>query len=132
MGPRSARTRVVLAQNTTRSLLFFILCNLTPPTKPSRREREEEREIFPRRLDFTQNIRTRKETWADSAADPPSSQWTLIIGEVPRRFPCFSRGFNQDLPRTIVIFQSLNSTFLSARSISKGRHSRRGTCPFTN
>lgn len=91
--------RVVLAQNTTRSLLFFILCNLTPPTKPSRRERERERStsagFYPK------YPRTRKEAWADSATDPPSSQWTLIIGEVPRRFPRFSRGSSsnhRDLP----------------------------------
>lgn len=43
----------------------------------------------------------RKEAWADSATDPPSSQWTLIIGEVPRRFPRFSPGSSsndRDLP----------------------------------
>lgn len=64
-------------------------------------ERERERERSTSAGFYPKYPRTRKEAWADSATDPPSSQWTLIISEVPRRFPRFSRGSSsnhRDLP----------------------------------
>lgn len=94
-GSSSHKTRRDLS-----SFSSFVTSHLQQ-NRADEREKVREREIFPRRLDFTQNIRMRKEAWADSATDPPSSQWTLIIGEVPRRFPRFSLGSSsndRDLP----------------------------------
>lgn len=94
-GSSSHKTRRDLS-----SFSSFVTSHLQQ-NRADEREKVREREIFPRRLDFTQNIRMRKEAWADSATDPPSSQWTLIIGEVPRRFPRFSPGSSsndRDLP----------------------------------
>lgn len=123
MGPR---TRVVLAQN-ARSLLFFILCNLTPPTKPSRRERERDLSTsagFYRKYPYEKG---------DLARQRGRSSFFSMDPHNRRGSASFST-FHEDQPgsRMIVIFQLLNSTFLSIRDFEGTPFTNRGTCPFTN
>lgn len=93
-GSSSHKTRRDLS-----SFSSFVTSHLQQ-NRADEREKVRERDLSTS-AGFYPNIRMRKEAWADSATDPPSSQWTLIIGEVPRRFPRFSPGSSsndRDLP----------------------------------